>query len=437
MGWTAFAFAGVYPSTLVVPYMLAVCLAVMYRPWRVRAWGALETCGVVAAAMALLQLVPLPRGVGDAISPHLRSVCTQISLSVHGALPLSIDPTAGIGGACTAIAALTVFLASAAVFESGGVRLVIRGIALTGVVLAAVGIAQDATAHGLMYWRWHPLEEGAPPFGPFVNRDHFATWVLLALPLTAGYFAAHTAVHQRTQEGTWRQRLLMALDGRAVWLAGAIALMAIALAATMSRSGLFGLSVAIIAAAVLRKSTHERGSGAFRWIAGAVAIALALGVARFDPGELVRRVAAAPASAANRAIIWRETMPIVHDFWLTGTGAGTYETAMLVYQRSSAGGARFNQAHNQFLQLGAEGGLLLSIPLALALLACWGRARRALASDASAMYWVRAGALCGLAGVAAQSLFETGLSTPANALLASVALAIAVHAPARRAPGAR
>lgn len=55
----------------------------------------------------------------------------------------------------------------------------------------------------------------------------------------------------------------------------------------------------------------------------------------------------------------------------------------------------------------------------------------AITSDDSGMYFVRAGAFCGIVGVAAQSLWETGLTTPANAFLAAVAAAIVIHRPTR------
>jgi O-antigen ligase len=121
---------------------------------------------------------------------------------------------------------------------------------------------------------------------------------------------------------------------------------------------------------------------------------------------------------------------MIRDFWLTGTGAGTYETGMLVYQRTSPG-VRFNQAHNQYLQLAAEGGVLLGVPLAAALVLYVRQAWRRVAAEHSGMYWIRAGALCGLAGAAAQGVWETGLSIPANAALASVLAAIVIHEPRR------
>ena len=121
---------------------------------------------------------------------------------------------------------------------------------------------------------------------------------------------------------------------------------------------------------------------------------------------------------------------MIRDFWLTGTGAGTYETVMLVYQRSPLE-VRFNQAHNHYLQLAAEGGVLLLLPLLMAGRAYARDAAAAMRSDTSGMYFVRAGACCGLAGAAAQSLWETGLTTPANALLGAVLAAIVIHAPIR------
>jgi O-antigen ligase len=119
-------------------------------------------------------------------------------------------------------------------------------------------------------------------------------------------------------------------------------------------------------------------------------------------------------------------MSIIKDFWLTGTGAGTYLTSMLLYQRSSPGWL-YNQAHNHYLQIASEGGLMVGAPVAIALGCFVKEAWRSLRRDTSGMYWMRAGAFSGLAGVAAQSVWETGLTMPANAALAALAAAIVIH----------
>ena len=108
--------------------------------------------------------------------------------------------------------------------------------------------------------------------------------------------------------------------------------------------------------------------------------------------------------------------------------ARTYGTAMLVYQQSDRA-FFFNQAHNHYLQLAAEGSLLLAVPTIVALVFLARLARHRLSRDHAGLYWIQAGAAAGLVAVAVQSLWETGLRMPENAALAAVLAAIVVHSP--------
>jgi O-antigen ligase len=155
-------------------------------------------------------------------------------------------------------------------------------------------------------------------------------------------------------------------------------------------------------------------------------VTVGLGIARADLPALAHRFTRSGSSVENRVRIWRDTAPVVRDFWLTGTGVGTYRTAMLYYQQSDRV-VQFNQAHNHYLQVTAEGGVLLLAIVGGALAALARGVRKRLGSDASGAYWIRAGAACGLMAVALQSLWETGLVMPANAALAAVLAAIAIH----------
>jgi ABC-type Fe3+-siderophore transport system permease subunit len=62
--------------------------------------------------------------------------------------------------------------------------------------------------------------------------------------------------------------------------------------------------------------------------------------------------------------------------------------------------------------------------------------RRRLAEDTSSIVLVRAGAGAGIVAVMVQSIWETGLRMPANAMLCAIVAAIAVHTPSRRAGAA-
>jgi len=135
---------------------------------------------------------------------------------------------------------------------------------------------------------------------------------------------------------------------------------------------------------------------------------------------------------AGRLNAWRDTARIVHDFPAFGTGLNTYGTAMLVYQTGDRT-RMYREAHNDYLQLVAEGGLLLTVPIALAIGLVVRDIRRRFreGADPPMTRWIRVGAVASLAGIAAQSLVDFSLQMPGNAVLFSLVAAIALHKPGR------
>lgn len=386
--------------------------------------------GIVIAAM--LQLVPLPAALAAPFSPSRPSFHEALRLGpLPGWIPISISPRHTAYAVLLFGAVALTYVSARRVFESGGLRTVCRGIGWMGLALACVAIAQRGAFRGRIYGFWTPIDAGAMPYGPFVNRNHCATWLVMSIPLCFGYLMARL----RTNEGSpgrhgpaWRH----AIDGRTLWLALAGTTMVLALALSLSRSGIAAFGASAVATMVLARSRLDPVKSV--WLA-AVALLAAVAVAMLaDVGAVLNRFAEAlEAGRRGRLAIWTDTWTIVRDFWMTGTGVGTYETAMLVYQTGDRA-YYYNQAHNDFLQVAAEGGLLVGMPGALALGALASLGRRRLAHDSSGIFWIRAGAAAGLAGAAAQSVWETGLRIPANALLAAVLAAILTHRPRSAVP---
>jgi O-antigen ligase len=295
-----------------------------------------------------------------------------------------------------------------------------------GFVVSLVALAQSATARGLMYWRWRPTYEGPEPFGPFVNRNHFATWAVLAIPLCLGYLAARSFGRGHTDSPrSLRTRIADVIDARAMWLLASVVALTAALALTLSRSGIAALGAALGAAWWL---TRRRSGRMGRRIAVAAAIAAAGAVVLWNAPALAGRFARMGIGYADRLIIWRETLPIVRDFWTTGAGLGTFESAMAFYQQADRS-VFFNQAHSEYVQLAVEGGVPLIVAAAGVAIAFVRLAASRLRADLTGMFWVRAGAAAGLTAVALQSVWENGLRIPANALLAAILAAIVVHEP--------
>jgi putative inorganic carbon (HCO3(-)) transporter len=427
--WPLAAFGGRGAATAVPFSVSCILFALTLRP-AVASRGparALDLAALAAAVVTVLQALPLPRGVVDLLSPHAALVRLSLALepSSPAWLPFSIDGRATLWASAVTAGAIALFFAARTVLARGGVRQTVRGISALGFLFSVVAIAQAATAGRLIYWRFPTEYEGPLPFGPFVNRNHFATWVIMAAPLCLGYIVARANKSETKSAGiNPRARLARLADGRTLWLTAAGAMMIGALLLSLSRSGILSLAGAGATSMLVLRRQASAGRG--WWLVGILAVTVGLGLSRADLPALTDRFVRSGSSVENRLRIWRDTAPVVQDFWLTGTGAGTYRTAMLYYQRSDRV-VQFNQAHNHYLQATAEGGIVLLAIVAGALGALAGAVRERLASEGSGVYWIRAGAVCGLIAVALQSLWETGLVMPANAALAAVLAAIALH----------
>jgi O-antigen ligase len=222
-----------------------------------------------------------------------------------------------------------------------------------------------------------------------------------------------------------------AFDNPAIVLGLAIFAMSAGLLASLSRSGLAGMLAAIGLFLVVARGRMSREW--LRWMTLALAGMLLLGLMYANAGALGNRLSGVVGEGvAGRFTIWRQTWPMVTDFWPTGSGVGTYQKVMLLYQTSSW---RFSISHadNEYLQVLAEGGALLAIPVTIALVAGVLSIRRRLVAERSPIFWVRLGAACGIFGLAIQNLFEMTLRVPANAVLFALLAAIATHgAPGRQ-----
>ena len=130
----------------------------------------------------------------------------------------------------------------------------------------------------------------------------------------------------------------------------------------------------------------------------------------------------------GRVGIWRDTVSIIRDFPLTGTGLNTYGVSMLGYQTDNPS-VRWVEAHNDYLQLVAEGGILLVVPVGIAFFVLVREVRRRFreGGDDAMTYWLRAGAVTGLLALSLQSLVDFSVQMPGNAVLFVTLWAIAIH----------
>jgi O-antigen ligase len=439
VAWGVVLFGAVY-AWAYTPLLVAAAAIGVYGWTTARRRHRAPVQGVVVAmaavaAVVLLQLIPLPAAWLARVSPATDAVARQYDLryaaaqatGTGGSHPISIAPAATLQGLAM-FAALGVFLAGAtAMMPRVRVKWLIRRVAGLGLAIALFGIIQRATFNNRIYWVWTPINTPGNAFGPFVNRNHFAGWMLMAAALTAGYVCSLLVHRGPTRQQSWRQHLaaLSSNDANRLWFAAcALTVMALSIVWTLSRSGIaaFAITTALLAMLV---SARFRGR---RRLATLLLLTIIVGFAVSWRGlDTVYDWYSHTATLEWRFDLWRDTMAIVRDFPWFGTGLNTYGVSTLVYPMTDPT-RHAREAHSDYVQVLAEGGVALSLAAAFLVLQLARAIRAGFAEpQTTSLYWVRIGATLGLVAIAIQEVTDFSLQMPGNAVLFVVLAAVAMH----------
>lgn len=428
IAWSFFAFGAVYAWAAPPLLVMSVLALVFGRAWPERR-SLVDATAIAALAAAALQLVPLPPPLAALVSPDAAAFRSQMNLdAAPGAWrPVSLDPALTGVALMLASSALALFLTVRRAAPVHGRRLV-QWIAWMAIVAACLGLGKSMLAPGeQVYGFWTPQEPGAAPFGAIINRNHFAAWAVLVTALLAGAFLAHCArLHERVDP---RRRLVSVLsDPRGLWLLFSLSLLTAALLLTASRAGMIGLVASGAALGLLSRRRAGTRSMAVTALVALACLVAALAWAR--PDGLVTRVAEQGGRLGARATIWDATAAMTRRYPVAGVGLGAYPAGMTYYQPPPRT-FFFNHAHNQYLELASEGGLLLALPLLLFAAALARQTWRGLGRDARWYFWLRAGGGAALAGFAVLSVWESAFRTPATLMMAAVAAGLSAADPQR------
>lgn len=315
--------------------------------------------------------------------------------------------------------------------ESERLRAVTRTLVIYGLALALFALIQELSWGGSFYWI-RPLSWEAPSaFGPFVNHNHFAGYIELLLPLPAGLLIT------RTVRGPERMLYLFAA-----------ALMGVAVIMSLSRGGMISLAAELIflgGMSVSRARTPDylehrtrinrrialipSGASAFFSRIGAVGVivfAIFAGIIWIDAEPVIHRVTKGQVIGteaarqeetffSSRGWIWQDTLKMIRANPITGVGLGAFGTVYPAYSRNDQ--LNVSQAHNDYLQILADGGLIGG-GLALWFLILLVRAIRYGCYAGDPFYGGLAlGCSAAVIGMLVHSLFDFNLQLPSTSLL--------------------
>lgn len=434
--WAPLPFGSVTPgfaAALGVAVLVIAAASLLARPRLATPRPAAAVAAALAAiaALGLLQSVAWPVALTGAISPLAAELAVENAALAGAAaperVPLSLAPAASRTAAFGWLVAAAAVVAAARLGRERGAR---RWFALALVVSALLQVLLGLRAwfaRSSEIWGVETPLAALRLRGTFVNPNHLALLLELALAVTAAML--YRALRRGREPADPLEHRL----ARAAPVALAALVLFGGLAFTGSRAGMLGAAAGALGAAALAASGRGRRRAVVALLVALAVVGVA--VSSFGLEATFGRLLAtdvADTSAGARLAASARTLELARQSPWIGTGLGSFLAAFPHVQGDLPGSWR--HAHDDWAELvattGAVGSLIALVGVAAALRGvgrALGRARRG--ED-------RAAAIAGgaaLAAAAVHSLFDFGLTLPANALalatITGAALAVGTAEP--------
>ena len=373
---------------------------------------------LLVGALGLLfvaQLVPLPPAVW-AVLPARSFLAEGFDLLGIPLpwMPLSLAPYDTMASALTLLPPLALIVAMLRLRTWRAEHLFLALLAGTAVSIL-LGILQVRGGTG---WYFYSVTNPGVAVGAFANANHFATLLMVSIPL----LCAVALLRIRTASDRQPRTL--------VWVAAAVGVAVLLIGVLMCRSAallLIGppiLAATAMMAMRLSKTRIRQGFAAIGFL-----MVFAGGVLAFA-GDRVPGWGTT-ASVETRKQFWATSLEAAEGQAVTGWGFGTFQQAYRRYEDAGSVDRFFvNHAHNDYLEIAVEGGIPAMV-LIIAFLLWWGGRVHEIWTAPGAAIQQKAASIAS-AAILLHSLFDFPLRT--SAITGSLAVCLALIAGARGMP---
>lgn len=269
-----------------------------------------------------------------------------------------------------------------------------------GFLVSVFGILQQLTFNGKLYWV-REMRYGGYPFGPYVNRNHFAGFAEILIPV---------ALVPLVLGKVRRERLFL------VSLFALVPIIALFLSA--SRGGIVSFAVELLIMFALLLVRRIRSQ--YMLVGGVLVLCAILAVSWIGVGQILERFTnkqSLEVTIGKRASMRLDTWHIFLDHPYLGTGLGTLQMVFPPYE-TLYDAKIVNHSHNDYLEALAETGLPGTLCCAWFLGVLFVESIRGLKELGKSFgAALNLAGLVGCCGLLVHSLVDFNLHIPANAML--------------------
>ena len=392
--WTTLAYGTVHQPMIALFYLVVALIMILWSAetlisGKFRYSPSLLQIPLLAVAIyAVIQLIPFGTTETGGISGISRSI--------------SLDPFWTRVYALHYFA-LFVFFAALLVYTDKleRVKRIVWLITIFGFAYAFYAILQYVLSPTKIYGIYEASY--AQPFGSFVNRHNFAAYMEMTLAVPLGLLFAGAIP---------RDRRLLVMTG--------IGVMGVALILSGSRGGLVALLGEIFFLVIITTKAKSYGQFVLKIALSVGLVALIITGAIFVGGESsLTRIAETASSgdiSSNRWHIWDVTLQVIKHHFPFGAGIGAFRAAYTQFD-SLSGFERVEQAHNDYLQILADAGLIGLIIAAFFVFWLFRAGFRSIKAKNNFRRGAAVGALAGCVAIMIHSVFDFVLHTTAITLL--------------------
>jgi O-antigen ligase/Tfp pilus assembly protein PilF len=433
------AFGTVEPWSLFImegSAFLALCILLVNR-LRIKEAPFHEVPGIIPLMLLLaylcFQLVPLPPDIVRLLSPGSFALYQDTVWTGQPGqwISLSINKKASASEFFRfASYAVIYILAVQLLAEMRTLKKTVTVIVVFGSVLAFFAIIQHLLPNNRIYWI-RELTQGGTPFGPYVNRNHYAGLMGMIFPLILSLFLHY---RPRVRHASFRKRLINIFSDTqsniSLLLGFSAVLAATSVFLSLSRGGIASLIMSLVFLGFLIGKRQDQGRKGLLFAATIIVILYAVGW--FGWGPVFERFQSIRNTQGEiselRLDIWKDSLQIIRDFPLTGTGFGSFINIYPSYRTIQPEGIA-DHAHNDYIELFTNGGaiavLLLLWFTSIVVMRSFRVIQRRKESYSLFLYF---GVLTGIFSILLHSITDFNLQIGANGLYLFLMLGLAVSA---------
>ncbi len=309
-----------------------------------------------------LQLVPLPAEIVGVLAPKVYEAYAPILdlQEVKSWIPLTVNQKSTflefIRISCYAgFYILTVQLLS----QKQKLTKTVRVVAFLTIAIAFFAILQKFTSPDVIYWL-RPAPEGSSPGGPWVYRNHYAGFMELVFPLVLALFFYYRPTFDENQAFRIRMAAYFSTPGSNLYfiLGFGVVLILSSVFINLYRGGTIAINLGLLLFLTIL-ARKKRNSVKLPLLLTVGIVFLAVSWMGWDP--ILARFNATVTEIGNiednRLQIWQNCAPIIRDFLFTGSGFETFINVFPGYSTISSN-LLFDHAHNDYIELLTDGGLV-------------------------------------------------------------------------------